>query len=267
MKAGWILRSLVVGALAIPAMAQAGQPQNSAGGDALAIVPFAQSADKSETPPDPNAVLNMYDQQMALATVQTYAELAQIAQAVHAGQMSSDEAQHLTRRCYELGVIRIQFLDTLHQITQSNIPKPKREELAPGVQVSGETLMVTPPVAPGFPEPIARYLELTPVQLASIQTLVAQARKQTQPLVQQLSETEAALDRATREQQFDDKRIRKLASEHSHILEQVLIAGSRLQRDIYEILTLEQRKKFEAMAQGGQGAARQIFTGETGPTQ
>lgn len=268
MKAGWILRTLVVGTFSIPAMAQADQAQNSAGGDALAIAPFAQSPDRSAAPLDSQAVLNMYDQQMALATVQTYAELAQIAQAVHAGQLSSDQAQHLTRRCYELGVLRIQFLDTLHQITQSSVPKQKVEEPASGVQVSGETLMVAPPSAsPDFPVPFARYLELTPAQLAAIQTLAAQAKKQVQPLVQQLSQSETALDRATREPQFDDKRIRKLASEQSHILEQVLIAGSRLQRDIYEILTPEQRKKFEAMAQGAPGAARQLFAGETTPTQ
>ena len=267
MRMGWILRTLVVGALTIPAMAQVDHPQNPENGDARAIDPFAKSSDKSEIPLDPQAVLDVYEQQMAIATVQTYTELTQIAQAVRVGQISSDQANHLTRRCYELGIIRLVFLDTLHEITQSNLPKQKGEEPTSGVQISSETLIVKPPAAsPDIPEPIAKYLELTPAQLAAIQVLVTEAKKQVQPLVQQLSQNETALDRATREQQFDDKRIRKLASEQSQILERVLIANSRLQRDIYEILTPEQRKKFEAIAQGAPGTARQLFSEEPAPT-
>ena len=189
MKVRWVLKTLLVGALTLPSMAQTGQPQSPANGDVLVVDPFAKSPDKPETPIDRQSVLNMYEQQMTLATVQTYAELAQIAQAVRAGQISSDQAQHLTHRCYELGIIRLQFLDTLHQITESNVPKQKGEEPAPGVQVSGETLMVTPAaVSPDIPEPIAKYLELTPAQMAAIQARLTQAKRQVQPLVQQLSQ-------------------------------------------------------------------------------
>ena len=46
-----------------------------------------------------------------------------------------------------------------------------------------------------------------------------------------------------------NRRIRKLAVEQSRILERLIVANSRLQQDIYSILTAEQRQKLDSRDQ------------------
>jgi hypothetical protein len=86
-----------------------------------ACVAYTFNKGNDEIYPQPQDSLNAYEQQMAVVTVQTYTELAQIAEALHSGQISSERAEYLTRRCFELGVVRLQFLDTLHLIAESKL--------------------------------------------------------------------------------------------------------------------------------------------------
>ena len=263
MKLRWMTGILMAGVLAISATAQADHSQIPGIGG----TPTEPSGDSAVTPNltlQPQDALNSYEQQMALVTVQTYQELTQIAQAVRAGQISSAQAEHLTRRSFELGMIRLQFLDTLHQIVETTLsnegPSAKPEEQPSQVTTSEQTLVVAPPTtSPDIPESMAKYLELTPVQIASIQARISGEREYIQPLLQQLERNRKALAVATQIKPSSNNQIRKLASERSHILERVIIADSRLQRDISGILTVEQRKKLDNVGRDTADVTKRLF--------
>ena len=250
MKLRWITGILVAGVLALSAMAQADNPQLPNIGGATATEPSNDSAITPDSTPQAQDSLNAYEQQMAIVTVQTYKELAQIAEALHSGQISSDRAEYLTRRCFELGVVRLQFLDTLHLIAESKISREaapeNSEEQTRQMEASGETLVVPPPAFPAkIPESVVKYLELTPSQIAIIQVRVAQEQREIQPLVQRLLKHKKEIVIATHARQPSSSRIRKLAVEQSRILERLIVANSRLQHDVYRVLTAEQRQKLD----------------------
>src|ERR1700739_3701065 len=191
MKLRWITGILMAGVLALSAIAQADHPQIPGSGGATATEPSTDSAVSPDLTTQPQDSLNAYEQQMAIVTVQTYTELAQIAEALHSGQVSSERAEYLTRRCFELGVVRLQFLDTLHLIAESKLSREaapdNSEEQTRQMEASGETLVMPPP-APvlKIPESVVKSLELTPSQIAIIQVRVAEAQKEIQPLLQRL---------------------------------------------------------------------------------
>lgn len=258
----WIL--LMTAVLSISAVAQADHSQSPGIGGSTATEPFDDSAATPNSTLQPQDALNEYEEQMALVTIQTYAELGQIAQAVREGQISGDQAKHLTRRCYELSLIRLQFLDTLHQIVETTIskegPPAKPEEQKPEMLQSGETLVVAPPVSsPEIPFSVVKDLELTPVQIVIIRALVSAAQGQIQPLLQQLSQNQRALAIAARTKRSGDSHIQKLALDQSHILRRLIIANSSLQRDIYQILTDAQRAKLDGMGQDTTDVTKRLF--------
>lgn len=264
MKLPLITKILLAGALVIPAAAQDDHPQPPGVGGGSATVSSDDSAATPDSTLQPQDTLNAYDEQMVAVTLQTSAELAQIAEQFRAGHMSSDEAEHLTRSCYELGVIRLQFLDTLHLILATHVSNEgssaKPDEQTPQVKTAEDTLVVAPPdSSPDIPESMARYLELTPVQIANIQARVNEEQKRIQPLMQRLSQNRKALTSATEMTGSSDGRIRKLAVEQSHILEQLIIANSRLQQEIYQVLTAAQRKKLDGIGQDTADVTKRLF--------
>ena len=254
MKLRWITGFLMAGVLALPAMAQTDHPQLPGIGGGTATEPSDDSDATPNSTLQPQDALNAFEQQMAVVTVQTYAELAQITEAVHSGQITSERADYLARRCFELGMVRLQFLDTLHQITEGKVSgkaaPDKPEEPARQMEESGETLVVPPPAfSSKIPESVVKYLELTPSQIIAIQARVAVGQREIQPLAQQLVERKKEIVIATHAKQPSNNRIRKLAVEQSHILKRLIVANSRLQQDIYRVLTDEQRRKLDIPGQ------------------
>ena len=126
MKLRWITGILMAGVLALSAMAQADQQQLPNTGGGTATEPSPDSAVTPDLTPQPQDSLNAYEQQMAVVTVQTYTELVQIAEGLQSGQISNERAEYLTRRCFEVGVVRLQFLDTMHLIAESKLPEKLR---------------------------------------------------------------------------------------------------------------------------------------------
>ena len=261
MKLRWMTGILMAGVLMVSASAQADHPQIPGG------TPSEPSNDSAVTPNltvQPQDALNAYEKQMAFVTVQTSEELTQIVQAVRTGQISSDQAEHLSRRSFELSMIRLQFLDALYQIVETTLPKEgppaKPEEQPSRITTSEQTLVVEPPTSsPDIPESMARYVALTPAQIAAIQARVSEEQKYVQPLLQQLVQNRKALAIATQITPSSNNQIRKLAIEQSHVLERLIIANSQLQRDISGILTVEQRKKLDDMGQDTTDVTKRLF--------
>jgi hypothetical protein len=181
---------------------------------------------------------------------------------------AAEQTEYLTSRTYELAIIRLQFFATLHQITEINLSKEsttgKADEQIPADQGSEDTLVVAPPgSSPNIPESLAKYLELTPVQIATIEAHIAEEQRQTQPLLQQLSHNREALTIATHAKHSTNtnRYIRRLDVEQSHILERLADANLRLQRDIYKILTDAQRERLDDIGQHIADVIQQWFVG------
>ena len=268
MKIRWLITILVVVTMTTLALAQADDSNPTSSGDVTTIAPGNPAADPGPLLQRQEA-LNAYERQMALVTIQTYRELAQIAQAARAGQISSEEAEYLTSRSYELGIVRFQFFDTLHQISEINpakgsTPEAENEQMPAAPQTSGDTLVVVPPdSSPDIPESLARYLELTPAQIAAIEARVVEEQRQIRPLLQQLSHNREALKTATHanHSSSSNRHIRQLAVEQSHILERLIFATSRLQRDTYKTLTDTQRERLDDIGQHIADMIEQSVTG------
>jgi Spy/CpxP family protein refolding chaperone len=64
---------------------------------------------------------------------------------------------------------------------------------------------------------------------------------------------------ATHAKQPSNSRIRKLALEQSRILERLIVANSRLQQDIYRVLTAEQRQKLNGTDQETVDVTTRLF--------
>ena len=116
------------------------------------------------------------------------------------------------------------------------------------VQVSGDTLVVSPPdSSPDVPTAIVSYLDLTPLQIAAIQAQIAVQRGQVQSLMEQLTNNRRKLIATTLKGQFDIDRVRKLAAQQARILEPLVVANARLQTEIYKILTVEQQRRLDVV--------------------
>jgi Spy/CpxP family protein refolding chaperone len=264
MKLRWITGILMAGVVALSAMAQADHPQLPDIGGATATEPSNDSAVTPNSIPQPEDSLTAYEEQMATVTVQTHTELAQIAEALHSGQISDERAEYLTRRCFEVGVVRLQFLDTLHLIAESKLSREaapeNSEEQTRQMEASGETIVVPPPAfSPKIPESVVKSLELTPPQIGIIEVRVAEEQQEIQPLLQRLLEHKKEIVIATHTKQPRNRRIRKLAVEQSRILERLIVANSRLQQDIYRILTAEQRQKLDSTGQETVDVTTRLF--------
>ena len=144
------------------------------------------------------------------------------------------------------GLMRFQLLSTGHEMLND---QPQEEtEPASEVKVSGDTLVVSPPdSSPNVPAAIVSYLDLTPLQIAAIQAQIAVQRGQVQSLMQQLTNNRWELIATTLKGQFDIRQVRKLAAQQARILEPLIVANTRLQAEVYKLLTVEQQRKLDEM--------------------
>jgi len=147
---------------------------------------------------------------------------------------------------YALGLMRFQLLSTGHQMLDYRT----RQETEPvsEVQVSGDTLVVSPPDSSSdVPTAIIEFLDLTPLQIAAIQAQIAVQRGQTQSLMKQLTNNRRELIASTLKGHFDIHRVRKLAAQQARILEPLVVANARLQTEIYKLLTVEQQRRLDVV--------------------
>jgi Spy/CpxP family protein refolding chaperone len=144
------------------------------------------------------------------------------------------------------GLMQFQLLSTGHQLLDD---QPQKEtEPVSEVQVSGDTLVVSPPdSSPDVPTAIVKYLNLTPLQIAAIQAQIAVQRGQVQSLMEQLTNNRWELIATTLKGRFDIRQVRKLAAQQARILEPLVVANARLQTEIYKILTVEQQGQLDEM--------------------
>jgi len=110
--------------------------------------------------------------------------------------------------------MRFQLLSTGQEMLGRPVPESNGTSIE--VQVSGDTLVVSPPdSSPDVPTAIVSYLDLTPLQIAAIQAQIAVQRSQVQSLMQQLTNNRRELIATTLKGQFDIRQVRKLAAQQA----------------------------------------------------
>jgi Spy/CpxP family protein refolding chaperone len=196
---------------------------------------------------------------MASVSNTTCAELVQVAQAAREGQLSREQAEYFSVERYQVGMMKFQLLSTLHQILEHEIENQAAQE--DQLHATDGAVIVGPlPASPDVPKGMVEYLGLTRLQIADIQTQIAEERDEVQPLVQQLATNRRALIIATPNGRFDANEVRNLATEQSRILEQLITVNARLQTKAYKVLTVEQQRKLDAMRQRTIASAKPSFT-------
>jgi Spy/CpxP family protein refolding chaperone len=137
----------------------------------------------------------------------------------------------------------------------------KEAEQGSAAQSSDDTLVVPPPdSAPDVSQEIVKYLELTPAQIAAIQLQIEKERSRVRPLVERLAKNRRAMTAATLDGRFDVRQTHELAAQQARILEPLIVANARLQTKVYEILTVEQRRKMDGMKKETAGLIHPSFT-------
>jgi len=157
------------------------------------------------------------------------------------------------------GPMRFQLLSTGHKMLDD---QPQKEtEPVSEVQVSGDTLVVSPPDSSSdVPTAIIEFLDLTPLQIAAIQAQIAVQRVQVQSLMKQLTNNRRELIATTLKGHFDIRQVRKLAAKQARILEPLVVANTRLQTEIYKILTVEQQRRLDVVRKETAGLIHPSFT-------
>ncbi len=102
-----------------------------------------------------------------------------------------------------------------------------------------------------------RNLDLTDEQRAEIKKIMEAERSIMQPVHEQLRENREALNAATKAGQFNEAEVTKLAEKQGDLMAQVIISRERVQSQIWQILTPEQRDKLAKWREKGQGGLGQ----------
>jgi Spy/CpxP family protein refolding chaperone len=78
--------------------------------------------------------------------------------------------------------------------------------------------------------------------------------------MQQLTNNRWELIATTLKVQFDIRQVRKLAAQQARILEPLIVANTRLQAEVYKLLTVEQQRKLDEMRKETAGLTHPSFT-------
>jgi Spy/CpxP family protein refolding chaperone len=111
---------------------------------------------------------------------------------------------------------------------------------------SGQAVVLALPFSSLQLDPsLAQYLGLNTQQVSAIQDLMSKERSKLQPLIAQFRTTQQELLATTQNGQSNNKKVQSLADAQAHLLTKLIAADWRLQADLGELLSPEQRKKLD----------------------
>jgi hypothetical protein len=138
---------------------------------------------------------------------------------------------------------------------RTELPTGQPPRVETDVQADGdETKVIAMPFSSLRLNPaLVEYLGLSPTQVRSIQRFMDQQRPTTEPLMVELRTVSTELGIAIRQNQNtgDESAAHSLAATQARLLKQLMMANSRLQRRIDDVLDLKQRKKLDALKRMG----------------
>jgi len=96
---------------------------------------------------------------------------------------------------------------------------------------------------------LTRALDLTDAQQQQVKSLVEAQRPALKGLMQQMASQRTQMLAATQNGQFEAAKVQALANQQGQTLANLIVARQELQSKIYNLLTPEQRTKFDQMQQ------------------
>lgn len=96
---------------------------------------------------------------------------------------------------------------------------------------------------PEMVEHLARELNLSEAQKGQIKTILETAHATLAPLQQKSDDARKQLDEATANGEFDEARVRALATQQAQLMAETIVEHERVKSKIFSLLTPEQRTK------------------------
>ncbi len=211
----------------------------------------------SALPGGPHDQLRDYEGGMAAVTEQFSSKLRTILQGVDSGQLSREQAEHLSGEQYHIARMQFELLSALHEILQQDLARTAVVRYEPAPSQKSEIVMVALPFSSLELSPsLAQYLELSAEQVNDIQQLFSDERRNLEPLMVQMRATKAKLLAATADRQMNEKEIKALAAAQASMLTKLIVANSGMQARLYQLLSAEQQKKLDAFKQSSEPSLR-----------
>jgi hypothetical protein len=222
----------------IERLSTAGAADHTALSNILAVMP--------QMPRGPLDVLNEYEQEMTSISDGFSQELAQIIEAVRLGQISASESEGLIWERYQTAMMQFQVFSALHSALQHDLDQTRPVQPPTSEPGGGEVVVAELPFSSlPLSASLVSYLNLTQPQVVEIQILIGSERQRIEPLLTRFNRNRQRLVAATDKGKFDEKLVRKLATQQSRLIAEWIVATSRFQGELYAVLTAEQQRKVE----------------------
>jgi Spy/CpxP family protein refolding chaperone len=215
----------------------------------------AQSA-SDVVPRDPKELLQEYEAEMQAITQRFAAALVSVTEAVGRGELTSEQGQKITTELYQVAQMRFELLGAWRIMVEHDLAQVPTAAAppAPAINENREIVMVALPFSSFELNPsLAEYLNLSQSQIEAIQQVMARERGNVQPLIAQLKAAKEKL-LAADARQLNDKNIKVLADTQAGLLAKLIVANSRMQSEIYKLLTPEQQKKLDYLKRSNEPA-------------
>ena len=244
-----LLLLAVVVAHGVPATAGEGTGNSHAGTRQSLVTPAEQPAittvptGPTTAADDPKQVLQDYDSLMIALTQKFSATLATIAEAVKRSELSSEQAREMSAEQYQLTHMEFELLSLWRGFEAQDLsrvpdfqpnPDPGQESDVVTVALPFSSLQLNPS--------LAKYLNLTPTQVETIQQVMAREQGSFEPLITELRVTTDKL-LAIGSEHINAKQLKALADTEASLLARLIVANARMQSTIYKILGPEQQKR------------------------
>ena len=192
---------------------------------------------------DPNQVLQDYDLLMIALTQKFSGTLATIAEAVKRGELSSKQAREMSAEQYQLTHMQFELLSLWRGFEEEDLSRVPDVDAKPDSSQESEVVTVALPFSSLQLNPsLATYLSLTSSQVEAIQQVMMREQYSLEPLMAELRTTREKLLGMSSEH-LNDKQVKALADTEASLLARLIVANSRMQSKIYELLSPEQQKK------------------------
>ena len=207
-------------------------------------------------PRGPKDVIEGYEAEMEAVSGRFASELASVSHAAEQHQVSSQQAEEISKERYQVAMMQFQLLvalranlereiDQVREIAQRD-SHPRREDVSAVVELPFSSLQLSPT--------LIRYLQLTSFQAAAIQEVMSRERQNIDPMMAELRTTGQELFLANQQGYSNRKEVRALAASQAAILSRLIFANSLMQAKIFGLLDGEQRKKLDHLRQADEVA-------------
>jgi Spy/CpxP family protein refolding chaperone len=198
------------------------------------------------TPRGPTDVLRDYESQMTAVSAWLTGQLGEILQAVDSGEVTREQGEYFSSERYETAMMQYQLLRARHAMLQHDIAASSAVPKDSTPDQNGQAAVLALPFSSLQLDPsFAQYLALSTQQISAIQELMSKERSKLEPIMAQFRTTQQELLAATQSGQSDDKKVQSLADAQARLLTKLIAANWRLQSEVAELLSPQQREKLD----------------------